>query len=102
MGKAVVYARVSTEEQAESGYSIPEQLRDLQRYADTHGYSIVAEEVDDGYTSRALSRPALNRVRDQVEAGDVDAVLVHKWNRLSRKAVHQDLFIQEMNYRGPM
>jgi predicted site-specific integrase-resolvase len=35
---AVLYARVSTEEQAKSGYSIAEQLRELRSYAAREGY----------------------------------------------------------------
>ena len=31
--RAILYARVSTEEQAKTGYSIPEQLRELRAYA---------------------------------------------------------------------
>jgi DNA invertase Pin-like site-specific DNA recombinase len=31
--RAILYARVSTDEQAKSGYSIPEQLRELRAYA---------------------------------------------------------------------
>ena len=37
---AVLYARVSTEEQAKSGYSIPEQLRELRAYAMREGYRV--------------------------------------------------------------
>jgi DNA invertase Pin-like site-specific DNA recombinase len=44
---AILYARVSTEEQAKTGYSIPEQLRELRAYAVRESYRVVDEVVDD-------------------------------------------------------
>ena len=37
---AVFYARVSTEELSKTGYSIPEQLRELRAYAMREGYRV--------------------------------------------------------------
>ena len=41
--KAFAWARVSTGQQEERGLSMPEQLREIRRYADAHGIEIVAE-----------------------------------------------------------
>ncbi len=57
---AILYIRVSTDEQAKSGYSIPEQLRELRRYAGDNGYDVLAEEIDDGYSGASPDRPGLN------------------------------------------
>jgi site-specific DNA recombinase len=38
--RAILYARVSTDEQARSGYSLAQQLEALHVYADKHGYEI--------------------------------------------------------------
>lgn len=46
--KAVLYARVSTEEQVKEGYSIEAQITELKRYADYHGMEIVDEYVVEG------------------------------------------------------
>ena len=48
--RAALYIRVSTDEQAKSGYSIPDQLQELQRHAQNRGYEVVEELVDDGYS----------------------------------------------------
>ena len=45
------YMRVSTEEQALEGYSLPEQLRDLRPDADEKGWQVVAEETYDTATT---------------------------------------------------
>ena len=38
--RAALYIRVSTEEQAKKGYSIPAQREDLEEYAKVNGYAI--------------------------------------------------------------
>ena len=46
MGKTVLYARVSSKEQEEEGYSIPAQLRFLRDYARNRKWQILQEFVD--------------------------------------------------------
>ena len=46
--KAILYARVSTDEQAKSGYSLAQQLEALGAYAATEGYETLEEVVDPG------------------------------------------------------
>lgn len=82
--RAVLYIRVSTDEQAESGYSIPEQRRELSEHARCEGWQVVDEAVDDGFSGAVLSRPGLDRVRELAEAGDIDVVLAKKRNRFFR------------------
>jgi Resolvase, N terminal domain len=43
---AILYARVSTDEQARSGYSLAQQLEALRAYAAQEGYEILEEVVD--------------------------------------------------------
>ena len=83
MIRAALYARVSTEEQAQR-YSIGAQLERLREYARQRGYSVVAEYVDDGWSGAFLDRPALTRLREAVAQGQVDVVLVYDPDRLSR------------------
>ena len=73
--KAILYARVSTEEQARSGYSLPGQLRQLREHAGEKAYEVVMEAVDDGYEGDSLWRPGIDRVRRRVAEGGVDLVL---------------------------
>jgi site-specific DNA recombinase len=99
--RVVLYARVSTEEQAERGYSLPEQIRDLTRHASSKGWHIIGEPVvDDGYTGRSMNRPGLHRIREMVNKGEIDTILVRKWDRLFRRSSFQDIFILEMQNLG--
>jgi site-specific DNA recombinase len=99
--RAILYARVSTEDQAEEGYSLPEQVRDLTRYAKAQGYTVLGEPIeDDGYSGRTMNRPGLALVRELAADGAFDVLLVAKWNRLFRRGAYQDLFIAEMKLAG--
>ena len=81
MTKVVLYTRVSTDEQAEKGYSLPEQMRELRENAAREGFEVAEEVVDAGYSRSTLNRPGMDRVRELVAAGGVDAVLAWKRDR---------------------
>src|SRR5919199_407019 len=72
--RAVLYARVSGEEQAKKGYSLGDQQQTLSEWAKHEGYEIQEEITDDGWSGAYLERPGLDRVRDMVEVGGVDVV----------------------------
>src|SRR5215204_1364197 len=82
--RAALYVRVSTDEQAESGYSIPEQRRELLAHAEREGWRVVEVIVDQGHSGAVGVRPGLDRVMQLAEAGEIDVVLAKKRNRLFR------------------
>ena len=45
---AILYARVSGEEQAKKGYSLSDQRDTLRRWAEHEGYEVVEEIADEG------------------------------------------------------
>ena len=73
--RAILYARVSTDEQARSGYSLAQQLEALREYAAREGYEVLEEVVDPGQSGASLARPGLDKVRDLVAKGGVSIVL---------------------------
>ena len=73
--RAILYARVSTDEQARSGYSLAQQIEALRGYAAREGYEVLEEVQDAGQSGASLERPGMDRVRDLVAAGGVSAVL---------------------------
>ena len=74
----ILYARVSTEEQACSGYSLAQQLEALRQYADREGYEILVEVADPGQSGASLERPGRDRVRDLVGVRGVRGVLAQE------------------------
>ena len=79
-----VYARVSTDMQAEEGHSIAAQLHEMQEFAAARGWQITAEFVDPGISGSSMQRPALQELLDAVRENQIDIVLVHETSRLSR------------------
>ena len=91
-GRAVLYVRVSTKEQAErdgdpDGYSIPAQLEACRRKAASIGAVVVEEFVDRGESARSKDRPELQRLLRYVHENPVTHVIVHKIDRLARNRV---------------
>ena len=99
-GRAILYARVSTATQARSGYSLAQQLEALRGFAARAGHGVLAEVVDAAQSGASLHRPGLDRVRDLVAAGGVDAVLVQDADRLARDPEHLRLLHHEFEARG--
>ncbi len=82
--RVALYIRVSTDEQAEHGYSIPEQRRELLAHAEHEGWHVVDVIVDEGHSGAVGVRPGLDRIMHLAEAGEIDLVLAKKRNRLFR------------------
>ena len=82
--KVAIYIRVSTQEQAQEGYSIEAQTDRLTAYCKAKDWPIVGIYKDPGYSGATIERPALRQLFDDIDAGKVDCVLVYKLDRLSR------------------
>jgi site-specific DNA recombinase len=86
--RVVLYARVSTDEQARSGYSLAQQIEALREYAAQEGYEVLEEVADPGHSGASLERPGMDRVRDLVAAGGVSVVLAQDRDRFSREPAY--------------
>src|ERR671939_491398 len=86
--RAVLYARVSTDEQARSGYSLAQQIEALREHATREGYEVLEEVQDAGQSGASLERPSMDRVRDLVAAGGVSLVLAQDRDRFTREPAY--------------
>lgn len=93
---AVVYARVSSEGQADNT-SLAEQEARARAFAESRGLS-VAEVVTDVASGANLDRPGLAQLRAMLRPGD--SVIVMKLDRLSRSIVDAEPLISEWEARG--
>ena len=98
--KAVLYARVSTDEQARSGYSLAQQMEALRAHTAREGYDVLEEVEDAGQSGASLERPGMDRVRDLVAAGDVAVVLAQDRDRFAREPAYHYLLRREFEERG--
>jgi site-specific DNA recombinase len=80
-----IYVRVSTEEQAQEGYSIRGQMDKLKSYALIKEWDIYDIYADEGISGKNIvDRPAINRMIADIKSGKVNNVLVFKVDRLTR------------------
>lgn len=100
MSLAVVYARVSTEDQARHGYSLPDQIAQCRAKAKELGATTIIDCVDEGISGGILERPGLSRARQLIRDGGVSLVVCYDPDRLARKLAHQLLVTDEIEKSG--
>ncbi len=80
-----LYRRVSTDKQVDEGYSLDVQLEKLRAYSKTlSNVREVRDYMDDGFSGSTLDRPGIQRLIQDIEAGEITHVIVVKLDRLSR------------------
>lgn len=98
--RVILYARVSTDEQVRSGYSLEQQMEALRGYAALEGYEVLEEVADPGQSGASLERPGMDRVRDLVAEGSVSVVLAQDRDRFAREPAYHYLLKREFEDRG--
>ena len=97
--KACVYTRVSTSEQAMEGYSIEEQERMCKAAIVSKGWEYIGTYSDPGISGRTMDRLGLQKMIRAIKRGEVQAVVIYKLDRLSRKqrdtmTIIEDIFLE--------
>ena len=83
-----IYLRVSTEEQAQEGFSIRGQEQKLRDYARIKEWPVYKVYADEGISGKNITeRPAINELISDVEKGIIKNILVFKIDRLTRNTV---------------
>lgn len=100
MKKVILYIRVSTDEQAENGYSLADQEERLIRYCERNDM-VVLQIFREDHSAKTLKRPALTELRAfATKCKDLKHVLFVKWDRFSRKIRDSYLLIDEFTDQG--
>jgi site-specific DNA recombinase len=99
--QAAIYARVSSDQQAEAN-TIASQVSALKERAEADGVSVsqAMTFLDEGYSGATLVRPALERLRDAMSASLIDRLYVHSPDRLARKYAYQVFLVEEFSRLG--
>lgn len=86
MEKAVIYARVSSEEQAKHGFSIENQKKVCIDFAKKQGYYVAKVFVDEGKSAKNLERPEIQELMDYCskKKNNINAVVIWRLDRISR------------------
>jgi len=98
--RCCIYARVSTEEQAERDLSIPFQLERCRYHAQGNGWDIVKEFVDAGESARTDKRHDFQRMIAAARCKEFDIILVHKLDRFARNDYDFIVYEKELEDLG--
>lgn len=79
-----IYTRVSTQEQADEGYSLGEQEDRLKLFCEAKGWNVVKVYQDGGFSGGNIERPSLQNMISDIKKHNINLVLVYKLDRLSR------------------
>jgi DNA invertase Pin-like site-specific DNA recombinase len=85
--RALLYVRVSTDEQAQSGLSLEAQTTTLRAEAERRGWEVADVLVDEVSAKRGNTRPAFNDARARLAAGEANVLVASRLDRLSRSVV---------------
>lgn len=81
---AAIYIRVSTDAQAEDGYSIEAQKEQLAAYCVSKGIKNYKFYIDGGWSGSNINRPEIQKLIKDSQDGKISHCIVYKLDRLSR------------------
>lgn len=84
MKNVIGYIRVSTDEQAINGVSLPAQRAKLEQFCALYDYNLVEVFVDAGASAKNLKREGLESALATLEAGTAEGLVIAKLDRLTR------------------
>jgi site-specific DNA recombinase len=101
MRKAIIYIRVSTDEQADKGYSLRHQEEFLRKYCELNNIQVI-DLVKEDYSAKTFLRPAFNLLLSTLKSRKLkaDFLIFTKWDRFSRNAPDAYGMISTLNKLG--
>jgi len=98
--RAIGYARVSTDRQADHGVSLEAQEAKIRAMATVQGAEIIELIVDGGESAKDLKRPGMDRLLTLVDERKVDTVIIAKLDRLTRSVKDLAELLERFQRRG--
>jgi site-specific DNA recombinase len=105
--RAIIGARVSTKDQADRGFSLPEQVAAGRTCIQERGYELadipgfstngIAKRgvFQEDFTGMSMDRPAIEAMREAVAQHNVTVIVFTELDRLARRAIYQTLLEEE-------
>jgi site-specific DNA recombinase len=101
MKRMICYRRVSTDDQADKGYSLPSQLEAIKAYAVAHGFEIAADFADDYSGATPIAdRPEGKKAIAMLRRHEADGIITHHVDRLSRDLVDALATVRDLTRAG--
>ncbi|MCA9540532.1 MAG: recombinase family protein, partial [Myxococcales bacterium] len=100
--RAAVYVRKSTTHGLDSEYSsLDNQVDSCRAYIRARGWTELPTLYSDGgFSGGTVDRPAFQRLLADVDAGKLDAIVVHRLDRFSRSVADFARLLEDMKRRG--
>ena len=98
--RAAIYVRVSTDDQAEHGTSLDDQVRRCEAYCVAHGWDVVAVYREQGVSGTQASRPQPDRLLHSARDGELDAIVVAKLDRWGPSMWHLTAALGDLDDLG--
>jgi site-specific DNA recombinase len=98
--RAAIYIRVSTQEQAMEGFSVPAQRHRAAAFCDSQGWTVVGIYTDDGKSAKDTNRPELQRMLADADDNLFDVIVVYKLDRLTRSVLDLYEILARIDKRG--
>jgi len=95
--RAALYGRIST---TNHGQDIRLQTTELRQFAETRGWHIVGEYLDEGISGAKDSRPEVNRLMADAHKRRFDVVCVWRFDRFARSVSHLLRALETFNALG--
>ena len=96
---AVIYTRVSTEEQAKHGYSLAKQELECKNFAVRNGYDILKIFKEEGVSAKSTNRPKLQElIKYCIENKKfVDYIIVWRFDSFTRNLEDQTALFSKLS-----
>lgn len=99
--RAVGYARVSTDEQGESGLGLAAQETAIRLEVERRGWDLLEPVYVDVASGKSMKRrPNLAKALAALDAGDVDVLVVSKLDRLARSVPDFSTMLERARTKG--
>ena len=101
MKNVILYTRVSTDDQADRGFSLPFQKDVLERYCNLHGYNIIKHYEED-HSAKTFERPEWIKLLENCRTNkqNIDLILFTRWDRFSRNTGDAYMMLRKLKDYG--
>src|SRR5687768_3842962 len=101
MKKAIIYSRVSTDEQKEKGFSLQDQEARLREYCKKNNLEIV-DSFSEHHSAKDFNRPEFQKILGKLKSKSIkaDLLIVTKIDRFSRNALDTLTMVGEFHKAG--
>lgn len=98
--RVAIYTRVSTDQQAEEGFSLEVQHEKLMEYVSRNKLEFFGFYTDPGVSAKNLNRPGIQSLLKDFNDDLFDIILVHKLDRLTRNIGDLHNLVEMVNSKG--